>query len=110
MTAQHHALGIDIGGTGIKAAVVDTRNGRFTTSRRRVRTPKPATTEAVAGAVRELVQGLDPGSFGAVGVGFPSAIKDGIAMTAVNMHDSWLDARPADLIGQTLGLRVAVLN
>jgi polyphosphate glucokinase len=77
LTAQHHALGVDIGGTGIKAALVDTRTGRLATRRKRVPTPKPATTDAVAAAVCEVLQGIDPGSFGAVGVGFPSAIKDG---------------------------------
>jgi polyphosphate glucokinase len=107
---QHRALGIDIGGTGIKAAVVDTRNGRLATRRRRVPTPKPATTEAVATAVGELVQDIDPAAFGPVGVGFPSAIKEGVAMTAVNLDDSWLDARPADIIGNALGLHVAVIN
>ncbi len=110
MTTHYRALGIDIGGTGIKAAVVDTRNGRLATRRRRVRTPKPATTDAVAAAVREVVQAVDPGSFGAVGVGFPSAIKGGVAMTARNLDGSWIDARPAEIIGSALGLRVAVLN
>jgi polyphosphate glucokinase len=107
---QHRALGIDIGGTGIKAAVVDTRNGRLATRRRRVPTPRPATTEAIAGAVCELVQSIDHAAFGPVGIGFPSAIKDGVAMTAVNLDDSWVEARPADVIGRALGLRVSVIN
>jgi polyphosphate glucokinase len=108
--AEHQALGIDIGGTGIKVAVVDTRNGRLVTGRKRLKTPKPATTAAVAETVSELCHVVDPAIFSAVGVGFPSAIKDGRVMTAVNFDDSWLDARPAEIIGGALGLRVAVLN
>jgi polyphosphate glucokinase len=107
---EHRALGIDIGGTGIKAAVVDTRTGRLTTSRKRLRTPKPATTEAVARAVQELCELVDPRTFDAVGVGFPSAIVDGHALTAVNLDDSWLEVRPADIIGEAVGLRVTVMN
>ena len=107
---EHQALGIDIGGTGIKAAVVDTRNGRLVTSRKRLRTPRPATTEAVAQTVQELCHVVDPATFSAVGVGFPSAIKEGRVMTAVNLDDSWLEARPADVIGHALGLRVSVMN
>ncbi|MEX0781188.1 MAG: ROK family protein [Dehalococcoidia bacterium] len=107
---EHQALGIDIGGTGIKAAIVDTRNGRLTSRRNRLNTPRPATAEGVTATVRELFDRVDPAKFSAVGVGFPSAIKDGRAMTAVNMDDSWLDVRPGELIGQAIGLRVAVLN
>jgi polyphosphate glucokinase len=107
---EHRALGIDIGGTGIKAAVVDTRTGRLTTSRKRLRTPKPATTEAVARAVQELCELVDPRTFDAVGVGFPSAIVDGHALTAVNLDDSWLEVRPTDIIGEAVGLRVTVMN
>lgn len=107
---EHRALGIDIGGTGIKAAVVDTRTGRLTTSRKHLRTPKPATTEAVARAVQELCELVDPRTFDAVGVGFPSAIVDGHALTAVNLDDSWLEVRPADIIGEAVGLRVTVMN
>ncbi len=110
MHQPEQALGIDIGGTGIKAAVVDTRNGRLTTSRKRLKTPRPATADAVTATVRSLFELVDPATFSAVGVGFPSAIKDGRAMTAGNMDDSWLDVRPAEIIGQAIGLRVAVLN
>ena len=108
--SSEHALGIDIGGTGIKAAVVNTRTGRLVTPRRRVSTPKPASPDAVVASVCELFHGFDPETFGAVGVGFPAAIKDGRALTAVNMHKDWVDVRPGDAIGQAIGLRVAVLN
>lgn len=110
MTGERLAWGIDIGGSGIKAARVDTRNGRLASRRQRIATPKPATTDAVAGAVCQLLGDADPASFSAIGVGFPSAIKDGVAMTAVNLHESWIDARPGDILGEALGCHVAVLN
>ncbi len=104
------ALGIDVGGTGIKAGIVNTRTGRLAAPRRRVQTPRPGTPDAVVSAICDLTHGIDMGTLGAVGVGFPAAIKDGRALTAVNLHADWLDVRPGEAIGNALGLRVAVLN
>lgn len=105
-----NALGIDIGGTGIKAAVVNTRTGRLVTRRRRLATPRPASPEAVVATTSELFHSFDASTFGAVGVGFPAAIKDGRALTAVNLHDDWVNVRPDQAIGQAIGLSVSVLN
>jgi polyphosphate glucokinase len=81
-------FGIDIGGTGVKAAAVDVTTGRLTTQRVRVPTPQPATPEAVIPVAVELVR--DAGYDGPVGCAFPAVIKDGVAMTAANVDPSWI--------------------
>lgn len=81
-------LGIDIGGSGIKGAVVNTETGELITERHRINTPQPATPEAVSETVREVVEHF--GWRSKVGVGFPAAVLDGVAMTASNIDDAWI--------------------
>ena len=81
-------LGIDIGGSGIKGAVVNTETGELVTERHRIDTPKPATPQAVGQTVKELVSHFN--WRGKVGVGFPAAVLDGVAMTASNIDKSWI--------------------
>ena len=108
------ALGIDIGGTGIKAAVVDVESGQLVTDRIRESTPRPATPEAVLGVVVDVVRRLEvtgmltegmPG-----GAGFPSVIRAGEAMTATNLDPSWIGAPVQQMLGQRLGRPMVVLN
>jgi len=106
----NRSLGIDIGGSGIKLAVVDVRTGHLVTGRQRVKTPRPADPDAVIEAVCGLCAVVDPSAFGAIGLGFPAAIKDGRVLTATNIHDAWIESRPADLLSKALGRPVAVLN
>ncbi len=88
-------LGIDIGGTGIKGAPVDLDKGELTTERFRLLTPKPATPEAVAKTVAEVVKHF--GYEGRVGCTFPAVVKHGVVHTASNVDKSWIgtDARAA---------------
>jgi polyphosphate glucokinase len=88
-------LGIDIGGTGIKGAPVDLDKGELTTERFRLLTPKPATPEAVAETVAEVVKHF--GYEGRVGCTFPAVVKHGVVHTASNVDKSWIgtDARAA---------------
>jgi polyphosphate glucokinase len=72
-------LGVDIGGSGIKGAVVDTVSGLLITERHRIPTPQSATPEAVAATLAQLVVHFD--WTGLVGCGFPSAIQHGVART-----------------------------
>lgn len=84
------ALGIDIGGSGIKGAPVDIRSGSLLVERFRIPTPQPATPEAVSEAVAQIVQHFkwaDP-----IGCTFPAIIKDGIAYSAANVDKSWIGA------------------
>jgi polyphosphate glucokinase len=82
------AFGIDIGGTGIKAAIVDTSTGELVTSRVRILTPQPATPDAVAAVVAKVVS--DAGWTGAVGATFPAIIQHGVARSAANVDKSWI--------------------
>jgi polyphosphate glucokinase len=83
------AFGIDIGGTGIKGALVDVGSGRLATPRKRVLTPHPSTPEAVAEVVAKLV--TDAEWSGPVGATFPAVIQHGIARSAANVDKSWID-------------------
>jgi polyphosphate glucokinase len=84
-----NAYGIDIGGTGIKGAVVDTDTGKLISERVRILTPQPSTPQAVAQVVAKLVNGAD--WHGRVGATFPAVIKNGIAKSAANVDPSWID-------------------
>ena len=82
------ALGIDIGGTGIKSALVDIGTGELVTERSRVLTPHPATPEAVAEVVGKVVADLK--WTGPVGATFPAVIQHGVARSAANVDPSWI--------------------
>jgi polyphosphate glucokinase len=109
------AIGIDIGGTGVKAALVDVSTGELLSRRHRVNTPKPATPEAVAAAVKHLV-----GLIGAevdlpadlpAGVGIPGPIKSGVVKVAANIDKRWIGTNAEVLIGKALGgRRVFAIN
>lgn len=101
-------LGIDVGGTGIKAATVDTRNGKLLSERRRVVTPDPSTPEAIAGVIVELVDSFD--SNGPIGCCFPSVIDRGIARTAGNIDPSWRGTRVDELFSSATGRPFSVIN
>ncbi len=109
MSAGGILLGIDIGGSGIKAGPVDVAEGRLTESRMREPTPEPATPDAVADAVTELV-----GRFqldGPIGCTFPGVIKRGTVFTAVNLHPAWVGIDIDGLLtGRTPGRPVTVMN
>ena len=77
-------MGIDIGGSGIKGAVVDTTTGELISERFRLETPLPATPDAVVATVAEVVAHLNrPGL--PIGVGLPAVVKNGVAHTAANI-------------------------
>ena len=101
-------IGIDVGGTGIKAAEVDTAEGVLLTPRSRVLTPHPATPDAVATAAAALIEPL--GRELPVGIGFPAAVRDGTTLTAANVDEGWIGMHAQALFGGALGRPVVVLN
>ncbi len=101
-------LGIDVGGSGIKAALVDIETGELASERRRVPTPRPATPERMAAAVRELVREFDYA--GTVGCCFPTVVIDGIARTVSNLHEGWRETRIDTTFSEATGLPFVVLN
>ncbi len=101
-------LGIDIGGTGIKAALVNTENGQVISEKRRIPTPRPATPEAMAAKIAEIVNYFD--YQGPIGCGFPALINKGTAKTAANIHKSWVNIHVEQLFSEITGKDVFVLN
>jgi polyphosphate glucokinase len=101
-------LGIDIGGTGIKGAPVDIEQGKLTAERYRLLTPQPATPEAVADAVVELVRHFQ--WKGPIGCAVPAVIKDGVACTAAHIDPSWIGMDTQTLLRSKTTCPVQVLN
>ncbi len=101
-------LGIDIGGSGVKGAVIDTKKGRLITERYRIPTPQPATPEAVAKVLSKIVKHFK--WKGPVGVGFPGVIQQGVARTAANVDNSWIDKDLNRLFSKATGCRVHAVN
>jgi polyphosphate glucokinase len=103
-------LGIDIGGSGIKGALVDTAAGMLASERVRVKTPGSFGIEKVAGKVARLAARFDHA--GAVGVGFPAAVSDGVVLTPPTAHHvaGWVGQSLNDRLTAASGRRVAVLN
>jgi polyphosphate glucokinase len=102
------ALGIDIGGTGIKGAPVDLATGKLLTERKKIATPRPATPEAVTEVVREVAQSF--GWTGPVGATFPGVVTSGTIRTAANVDKSWIGTDAASMFGKALDTDVVVLN
>lgn len=103
-------LGIDIGGSGIKAARVDTGTGELLTERARIDTPSPATPEAVASAIGELVEQLGGKGKAPVGCGFPGVVRHGVVFTAANVSKEWIGVHADELLEKKTGGPVAVAN
>ncbi|NNE70626.1 MAG: ROK family protein [Rhodothermales bacterium] len=101
-------LGIDIGGTGIKGAVVDVKRGELVTERHRIPTPKPATPSAVAKTVGKLARHFDWD--GPIGCTLPARIQKGVAKTAANIDPTWIDTPVRALFQEVTKCPVAVLN
>lgn len=101
-------LGIDIGGTGIKGALVDTGSGEMLTERFRLLTPRPATPQAMIATMAEIVKHFR--WQGRVGCGYPGVVKDGITYTASNLAKEWIGFNLRESLGELTGCDVAVLN
>ncbi|MCM4084064.1 polyphosphate--glucose phosphotransferase [Paractinoplanes hotanensis] len=102
-------LGIDIGGSGVKGAPVDTARGELLAERYRVPTPQPSDVTSVVEAVAEVAAQFE-GQYDRVGITFPGVVVDGVTRTAANVDKSWLDAPAAQLFTNRLGTPVSVLN
>jgi len=101
-------LGIDIGGTGIKGALVDLDDGSLASDRVRIDTPQPATPAAVAKTVGEVAGQLE--HTGRVGVTFPGVVMHGTVQTAANVDSSWVGTSLTDTLTPVLSSPVIALN
>jgi len=101
-------LGIDIGGSGIKGAIVDVEKGEFATERHRIETPTPSTPEAVAEVVNELVKFFD--YTGPIGCTFPAVVQHGVIHTAANVDQGWIGVNGEEIFQRVTGQPVHILN
>ncbi|MGB6605775.1 MAG: ROK family protein [Steroidobacteraceae bacterium] len=107
MTRQ--ILGIDVGGSSIKAGLVDVDAGRLTGGLISAPTPRPSTPPALMPVIASLAGRL-PGASGSAGIAFPSVIKQGTARTAANVDHAWIGTDGAALAAAALGRPALFLN
>ena len=100
MASSRTALGVDVGGTGIKGAVVDLDAGQLVTERFRIDTPQPATPEAVGATIAEVARSFD--FTGPVGVDFPGVVLEGVVQTAANVDATWIGTSLPETVGHLL--------
>lgn len=101
-------LGIDIGGSGIKGALVNPQTGELLTERHRLETPQPSEPDAVARTVAEIVTFFD--YQGTVGCTFPAIIKNGVTLSAANVDKGWIGLDADALLTEATGCEVHLLN
>lgn len=106
--SSNFVLGIDIGGTGIKGALVDITKGTLASERHRIDTPQPATPEAVATVVADIVKHFD--YKGVVGCTFPAIVRHGITLSAANVDKSWIGTDADALFEKATGCPVHMMN
>ncbi len=101
-------LGVDIGGTGIKGAPVDTDTGTLLAPRYRLLTPNPAKPRPVAETVSKISKHF--GWKGPLGIGFPGVIRKGVTLTAANIHKDWVGLNAAKFIKKVTGRKSCIIN
>ncbi len=101
-------LGIDVGGSGMKGALVNIETGKLVSERHRIPTPASRKPKDMANVIAQIVEHFD--YKGKVGVGFPTVIKRGICKSPGNLHKSWQNTNVEELFGKKTGLDVTVVN
>ena len=101
-------LGIDVGGSGVKGAIVNVQTGHLLSQRYRVKTPRPATPRALAAAIARVAAHFS--WKGRIGVGMPGPLKDGKLMLARNLDRTWAGIRAHVIYSDVTGLPVACIQ
>jgi len=102
------ALGIDVGGSGIKGAPIDVETGSLLAQRVRIKTPKEAEPEPVAEVVAQIARSFNWN--GPIGIGFPAPIKAGVALMAANISAKWIGTNADDLFTRVTGCDCTLIN
>jgi polyphosphate glucokinase len=102
------AFGIDIGGSGIKGAIVDLNRGALDHQRIRIATPSPGTPAAVMDVVAQIVESAS--WRGPIGCAFPGVVLNGVTRTATNLHKAWIDVNIEELLRDRIGQTARVIN
>jgi polyphosphate glucokinase len=103
-----HILGIDVGGSGIKGAPVDTKTGELIAERVRIKTPEKAEPTPVAEVVAQIARSFE--WKGPIGIGFPAPIKGGVAMMAANISEKWIGTNADELFTKITGCACTMIN
>ncbi len=105
------SVGVDIGGTGIKAALVDVKAGELVGERLRVETPPGGRPKDIAEVVRNLIETLDPkGVAKSVGICFPAVVQHGVTLSAANVSKEWINLHADKLFTTVVGREVYLIN
>ena len=108
------AVGVDVGGSGIKASAVDLDTGELVGNRHRVPTPQPSEPDAVIASIRRMVKRIEKEAglheLAPVGVGFPAVVVDGVTKSAANVDPGWIDFDADAAMVRALGRPVHVIN
>ena len=101
-------LGIDVGGSGMKGGIVNTKTGEMISERHRIPTPESRKPEDMANVIAEIVKHFNYN--GKVGCGFPTVIKKGVCKSPGNLDPSWLGVNIEELFEEKTGLDFTVVN
>lgn len=107
-TNRNHILGVDIGGSFIKAAIVDISDGSLQTEIMKEETPAPAGPTQVRETIAKIVAAKQWS--GDIGIGYPGVVKDGICLSAANVAEEWIQTDIRELFGDLTSGTVAVIN
>ena len=105
-----NAIGIDIGGTGMKGALVNLKKGELITERFRFDTPNGGQPESVVETLIQLVRQIDAPKKTPIGICFPAPVKNGITLSASNVSDEWIGLNASKLFSKALGAEIVLLN
>jgi polyphosphate glucokinase len=105
-----NAIGIDIGGTGIKGALVNLKKGELITERFRFDTPNGGQPESVVETLIKLVRQIDAPKKTPIGICFPAPVKNGVTLSASNVSDEWIGLNASKLFSKALGAEIVLLN
>lgn len=107
---MRNAIGIDIGGTGIKGALVNLKKGELITERMRFDTPSGGSPDKIVEKVIDLVKAIGAPKDTPIGICFPSPVKNGVTLSAANVSDEWIGLKAEKLFTKALGRPVVLLN
>jgi polyphosphate glucokinase len=110
MGVTRKIVGVDVGGTGVKAAVVDVEDGALVTERTKVKTPSPSTPKRVAEVIAQLVEDSPTDAGSPVGVTLPAVVRNGMVSSAANIDPAWIGTDACKLLETTLDRPVRVVN
>jgi polyphosphate glucokinase len=105
-----HAIGIDIGGTGMKAGLIDVSSGEFLSERVRFSTPKGGEPKDIMRVTRDIIDALGENSDTPVGIAFPSSIRHGVTMLAANISQKWIGFHAEEFFEDALQRPITFVN